>query len=115
MGTNCGPQYVDIQIVQLPGARAAYADNFGAISSAVQRALGTAGGARNAVILADGLSGSAQEYGLGETVMGPTGERQGAANVHNRGGLTSVLFSRDGAAAPAPPAGAGGPKASCTR
>jgi hypothetical protein len=100
MGTACGPQYVDIQSVQLPGARAAFADNFSAISGAVQRALGAAGGPRNAIVLADGLSGSSQEYGLGETVMGVTGERQGSANVHNRGGLTSILFSRDGAGAP---------------
>jgi hypothetical protein len=100
MGTGCGPQYVDIQVVQLPGARAAYADNFSAIASAVQSALGAAGGPRNVVVLADGLSGSAQEYGLGETVMGPSGERQGSANIHNRGGLTSILFSRDGASAP---------------
>jgi hypothetical protein len=100
MGTACGPQFVDIQSVQLPGARAAYADNFSAIAGAVQRALGAAGGPRNALVLADGLSGSAQEYGLGETVMGTTGERQGSANIHNRGGLTSILFSRDGAAAP---------------
>ena len=100
MGTNCGPQYVDIQVVPLPGARSAYADNFGAISSAVQRALGAASGPRNALVLADGLSGSAQEYGLGETIMGAAGERQGASNIHNRGGLTAVLFSRDGAAAP---------------
>ena len=35
MGTRCGPQYVDIQTVPLPGARAAYADNFSAIASAV--------------------------------------------------------------------------------
>jgi hypothetical protein len=100
MGTACGAQYVDIQTVQLPGARSAYADNFSAVSSAVQRALGAAGGPRNAIVLADGLSGSSQEYGLGETVMGSTGERQGSANIHNRGGLTSILFSRDGAAAP---------------
>jgi hypothetical protein len=100
MGTSCGSQYVDIQTVQLPGARAAYADNFTAISTAVQRALGAAGGPRDAIVLADGLSGSSQEYGLGETVMGPTGERAGSANVHNRGGLTSILFSRSGAAAP---------------
>ena len=66
----------------------------------MQRALGAAGGPRNAIVIADGLSGSSQEYGLGETVMGATGERQGAANIHNRGGLTSILFSRDGAAAP---------------
>src|SRR6478735_1113384 len=79
------------QVVQLPGARASYADNFGAISSAVQRALGPGGGTRNVIVLADSLSGSTQEYGLGETVMGSSGERQGAANVHNRGGLTSIL------------------------
>src|SRR3954454_14489611 len=100
MGTRCGPQYVDIQVVQLPGARSSYADNFGAISGAVSRALGGASGPRDAIVLADGLSGSASEYGLGETIMGTTGEVHGAANVHNRGGLTSVLFSRDGVAAP---------------
>ena len=103
MGTRCGPQFVDIQTVQLPGARAAYADNFSAIASAVGRAVGTAAGPRNIVVLADGLSGSTQEYGLGETVMGSSGERQGSANVHNRGGLTSILFSRDGAGAPGTP------------
>jgi hypothetical protein len=101
MGTGCGAQYVDIQSVQLPGARAGYADNFSAIAGAVQRALGAAAGPRNAIVLADGLAGSAQEYGLGETFMGTNGERQGSANVHNRGGLTSIVFSRDGAAAPA--------------
>ena len=100
MGTSCGPQYVDIQTVQLPGARSSYADNFGAIASAVQRALGSTKAPRDAIVIADGLSGSAQEYGLGETIMGATGEVAGASNVHNRGGLTSVLFSRDGAAAP---------------
>jgi hypothetical protein len=100
MGTRCGPKYVDIQVVQLPGARAAYADNFGAISSAVARALGPAAGPRDTLVLADSLSNSSQEYGLGETVMGSSGEKPGPTNVHNRGGLTSVLFSRDGAAAP---------------
>src|SRR4051794_15861081 len=100
MGTRCGPQYVDIQTVQLPGPRAAYADNFNAISQAVGRALGAGANARDTVVLADGLSGSTAEYGLGETVMGPSGEQAGAGNIHNRGGLTSVLFSRDGAAVP---------------
>src|SRR3954471_3332219 len=98
MGTSCGAQYVDIQTVQLPGPRSAYADNFGAISSAVERALGAAKAPRDAIVIADGLSGSTQEYGLGETVMGASGEVAGASNVHNRGGLTAVLFSRDGAA-----------------
>src|SRR4051812_18098409 len=100
MGTRCGPQYVDIQVVPLPGPRSSYADNFGAISGAVDRALGAAAGPRDAIVLADGLSGGSREYGLGETVMGASGEVHGASNVHNRGGLTSVLFSRDGAAAP---------------
>src|ERR1700755_3149330 len=100
MGTRCGAQYVDIQSVRLPGPRSTYTDNFGAIESAVGSALGGASGPRDAIILADGLSGSTQEYGLGETVLGPSGEVPGAANVHNGGGLTSVLFSRDGAPAP---------------
>src|SRR5690349_18667731 len=100
MGTSCGPQYADIQIVPLPGTRAQYADNFGAISGAVQRALGATSTPRNTIVIADGLAGGTQEYGLGETIMGASGEKPGAANVHNRGGLTSILFSRDGAAAP---------------
>jgi hypothetical protein len=103
MGTRCGPQYVDVQTVQLPGPRSSYADNFGAIAGAVQRALGAAAGPRNAIVLADGMSGGSTEYGLGETVMGASGEVSGAANVHNRGGFTSVLFSRDGAPAPGAP------------
>src|SRR4051794_20395671 len=100
MGTACGPKYVDIQSVQLPGARGAYADNFSAIAGAVKRAIGPASGPRNAIVLADGLSGSAQEYGLGETLMGTNGERPGPTNPHNAGGLTAILFSRDGASAP---------------
>ena len=101
MGTSCGPQYVDIQIVPLPGPRSSYADNFGAISSAVSRALGaTTSTPRNAIVIADGLAGGTQEYGLGETIMGSSGEKPGATNVHNRGGLTSILFTKDGAAAP---------------
>ncbi len=102
MGTSCGAQYVDIQVVPLPGPRAAYADNFGAIARDVQRALPAAAGPRNTIVLADGLSGSTQEYGLGESVMGRTGEVAGSTNIHNRGGLTAILFSRDGAPAPGP-------------
>ena len=100
MGTRCGPQYADLQVVALPGPWAAYAGDFNAITDAVGRATGTAPGPRNFAILADGLSASGAEYGLGETVMGASGERSGADNVHNRGGLRSVLFTRDGAAAP---------------
>ena len=98
MGTSCGPQFADIQVVALPGPYSTYAGDFRAISQAVQSAIG--GAPRNAVILADGLSTSGVEYGLGETVMGPSGERPGPANPHNAGGFSAVLFSRDGATAP---------------
>src|SRR5690349_557204 len=91
MGTSCGAQYVDIQIVPLPGPRASYADNFSAISGAVNRALGASSTPRNAIVIADGLSGGTQEYGLGETIMGASGEKAGTTNIHNRGGLTSIL------------------------
>src|SRR6478735_9398208 len=64
MGTRCGPQYVDVQTVQLPGPRSSYTDNFSAISGAVQRALGGTTGPRNAIVLADSLSGGSTEYGL---------------------------------------------------
>src|SRR3954454_17842825 len=100
MGTGCGPQTVDIQVGPLPGPRASYVDNFSAVASGVRSALGAASGPRDAIVLADGLSGGTQEYGLGEWIMGSSGEVHGPANVHNRGGLTSVLFSRDGAPAP---------------
>ncbi|MDA0169478.1 hypothetical protein OJ998_10305 [Solirubrobacter taibaiensis] len=100
MGTRCGPEYVDLQVVALPGPRSDYADNFNAIATAVSRALGPSAGPRNTVILADSLSSMGVEFGLGETIMGDAGEQPGAANPHNRGGLRSVLFTRDGDAVP---------------
>ena len=99
MGTRCGPQYVDIQVVPLPGARSAYADNFGAIASAVSRALGAAAGPRNTIIMAEASPAPRRSTGSARH-HGPVGEQPGATNVHNRGGLTSILFSRDGVAAP---------------
>jgi hypothetical protein len=100
MGTSCGPQYADLQVVALPGPRAEYAGDFRAVTSAVARALDTAPGPRNTVILADSLSSTGIEFGLGETFMGAAGEQPGPENPHNRGGLRSVLFTRDGAAEP---------------
>ena len=40
MGTRCGPQYADLRVVALPGPRAAYAGNFGAITTAVGNPIG---------------------------------------------------------------------------
>lgn len=102
MGTRCGPQYADIQLVPLPGAHAAYVDNFRAVADEVQRALGDQGGPRNAVVLADSLSSIGTERGLAETITDEAGERPGPDNPHNRGGLTAIVFTRDGAEAPGP-------------
>jgi hypothetical protein len=100
MGTRCGPQYVDLQVVHLSGPRLRYVDNFNAIVTEVESRLGPASGPRNVVVLADTLNGAGYDYGLGENVLGSWGERPGADNVHNRGGFASVLFSRDGRSAP---------------
>ena len=115
MGTRCGPQYVDLQVVHLPGPRAHYVDNFAAVVNEVEARLGRADGPRNVVVLGDTLNGGGYDYGLGENVLGPAGERPGADNVHNAGGFASVLFTRDGV--PAPGAGAPGwwPEGCCTR
>jgi hypothetical protein len=94
MGTRCGPGYADIQTVQLPGPRSQYVDDLPAIAQAVRGRIANGPGPRNTVILADGLSGSDVEYGLGETIMGANGEQAGPGNPHNRGGLDAVLFSR---------------------
>jgi hypothetical protein len=104
MGTSCGPQYVDIQVVHLSGPRSQYVDNFSSIVREVEPRLGQSAGPRNVVILADTLNGGGYDYGLGENVLGSWGDRRGASNVHNYGGFASVLFSRDGL--PAPGAGA---------
>jgi len=100
MGTRCGPQYADVQVVPLPGPHASYVDNFRAVAQEVQRALGDQGGPRNAIVLADGLSSVGTERGLAETITGESGETPGAENPHNQGNLTAVVFTRDGGEAP---------------
>ena len=100
MGTRCGPQFVDIQVVHLSGPRSRYVDNFSAIVQEVEPRLGRLDGPRNVVILGDTLNGGSYDYGLGENVLGPGADRHGSSNLHNSGGFASVLFSRDGQAAP---------------
>jgi hypothetical protein len=36
MRTDCGPQYVDVQVVALPGPRASYANDLAALEAAVR-------------------------------------------------------------------------------
>jgi hypothetical protein len=105
MGTRCGPQYVDVQVVHLAYARSRYVDNFTPIVTEVENKLGPSNAPRNIVVFADTLNGAGYDYGLGENVLGSYGERPGSDNVHNRGGFASVLFSRDTGA---PGAGARG-------
>ena len=106
MGTSCGPQYADLQVVHLAAGRSRYVDDFSAIVGEVEARLGRADGPRNVVVLADTLNGGPYDYGLGENVLGAAGQRPGPDNVHNAGGFASVLFTRDGV--PAPGAGASG-------
>jgi hypothetical protein len=100
MGTRCGKQYLDVQVVHLRGPRADYVNDFGAIVDEVDATLGDVDAPRNVVVFADTLNGGTYDYGLGENVLGSSGDDHGPGNVHNRGGFASVLFTRDGYAAP---------------
>jgi hypothetical protein len=100
MGTRCGPQYLDVQVMHLSAPRAQYVDNFSALVNEVESRLGPVDGPRNTVVFADTLNGGSYDYGLGENVLGTYGDRPGASNVDNRGGFASVLFTRDGIDAP---------------
>ena len=98
MGTACGPYYLDIQTVALPDVRAAYLQHMTAVESYVKTQLNPSpGGRRNYVIIADTLS-SGTLNGVGELYEGSTAsQRPDVANVHNSGGLTSVLWVPDSA------------------
>jgi hypothetical protein len=89
MGTNCGAQYVDVQVVALPQARAYYLDDFDRVADDVWAALSAPSGPRDVFILADGAS-SDGVYGVGE--VDPTADASGPSNFHNFGGLTGIMF-----------------------
>ena len=81
MGTNCGPDYVDIQVVALPGARATYANNLGALKAAVAAQVpAVLGQPRNTLVLADRMSTYPAGYwtGIGELRVRGDGQRQPA-------------------------------------
>lgn len=98
MGTPCGPQYVDVQVVPLASRRSAYIDNFRAVTDEVWYRTLPSAGPRNLIVFADGLSGQRYRYGEGEFL--PGADQPGAANPHNRGNLMSVMWGRQGEAAP---------------
>src|SRR4051812_24592634 len=98
MGTSCGPFYLDVQTVALPGSRASYLQDMSAVETYVKTKVNPSpGGRRNYVIIADTLS-SGTLNGVGELYEGSNAsQRPDIANVHNSGGLTSVLWGPDAA------------------
>ena len=98
MGTNCGTQYVDVQVVALPRPRSYYVarndnDEFNAVRDAVHGALAPAGGPRDVFIVADGLS-KGGVYGIGEIYddANYATDQPGWGNIHNAGGLTGIMY-----------------------
>jgi hypothetical protein len=98
MGTNCGAQYVDVQVVPLPRTRAAYLafnadDRFDEVNDDVTAALAPASGPRNVFVLADGLSTSGV-YGIGQVY--PNADQPPASGIHDQGDLTGMMFVTPG-------------------
>ncbi len=110
MGTRCGPQYVDIQIVQLPGTRASYASmtsdaRLSRLRTELAGLMSSAPGPRNVLVLGDQLSNSAafSWSGIGESW---STEMKGPGSPHNNGQLFSALWVPNALGAPgADPAG----------
>jgi hypothetical protein len=88
MGTSCGPQYVDIQVVHLPSPRSYYLDQFSRVRNDVAAALGPTAGPRNVYVVADRLTASGV-YGQGEVW---SDDSPGAGNAHNGGGFTAIMW-----------------------
>jgi hypothetical protein len=88
MGTACGPQYVDIQVVALTHPRLYYLDNFGLVANDVRAQVDFAAGPRNVFILADDLTDDGV-YGTGEVL---DAEQSGATNAHNGGDFAAIMW-----------------------
>jgi hypothetical protein len=92
MGTDCGPQYVDIQVVALPKTRAEYvpggAPNFALTRNDVFAAIGGVAAPRNIAIYADGLRGT---NGVAGTASRYTSDST-HTTAHDSGGLGAVVF-----------------------
>jgi hypothetical protein len=88
MGTSCGPQYVDIQVVHLPNPRSYYLDQFARVRAGVAAALGATAGPRNVYVVADRMTASGV-YGQGEVW---TDDSAGAGNAHNGGAFTAIMW-----------------------
>ncbi len=92
MGTDCGPQYVDVQVVALPGPRASYANDLAALKAAVRLQAPATVGQRNVLVLADRMSSSPAGYwsGIGESYVD-----ESTSAPHSQGGLFAALWVPD--------------------
>ena len=107
MGTACGAQYLDVQVVHLPSNRVDYvsgsdAQNFYAVADDVANAVGQ--NARDVFVLADGLTAPDPDpaddsdgngiWGIAEVIGDDTA---GPGNTANFGGLTGMMLTPVGA------------------
>jgi hypothetical protein len=92
MGTECGPQYVDIQVVALPGSRTYYRDDpthFDRLADDVADALGPLHGTRDVFVLADKLTDD-PVWGIAQVI---NDDSAGSGNASNAGGLTAIMWT----------------------
>jgi hypothetical protein len=92
MGTECGPQYVDVQVVALTRPRTYYRDDpthFSRLASDVASALGPLSGPRDVFILADKLTDSSV-WGIAQVINDDSGD---SGNDSNTGGLTAIMWT----------------------
>jgi len=92
MGTNCGADYLDVQVVPLPQPREYYRDDpteFDRLADHVATALGPAAGPRDVFVLADELTDD-PVWGIAQ-VLGD--DRADSANASNAGGLTAIMWT----------------------
>ena len=101
MGNECGPQYLDIQVVHLPLDRSAYVSgsdehNFYAVADDVAAAVGQ--DSRDVFVLGDGLTADdpnpndADDGVWGIAEVSPD-DRSGAVNAANAGGLMGMMLA----------------------
>ena len=99
LGTNCGPQYVDIQTVALPQPKSYYViagvPNFTRLNDDVRAAVSLAPGSRrNLLVYPDALRGTDGVAGTGMRYMTPgVADVPDATNPHNAGGMLAVAWA----------------------
>ncbi|MEA2341177.1 MAG: hypothetical protein QOG11_1254, partial [Solirubrobacteraceae bacterium] len=96
LGTDCGAQYADLQVIALPKPKASYvvggAPQFSVLAADVRAALGSAQpGPRDWAVYADGLRGSNGVAGTGEFWSG-AGAESPTSTSHDAGGLMAAIW-----------------------